>query len=419
MARKERAQGRNPASMLISAIMLFYFSAFLLLSMRELPGDWRALGLAFAVPAMIWVGTMVLPKLFPADKLLLSLTNFLCALGVLVLYSTDPAKGLAHAVNYGVGIGAMLVCILFVRFVKRWKYIAWILVPVTFALLALPLAIGKETNGAKNWLLFGGFSLQPSEIGKLALLIILAYFMSKRQMVPWLIFAIGCLGLLMLQQDLGTALIYYITTLVLYYTSSSNLLITGLGAAGGVGAAIFGYERFAHVKKRVAIWRNPWRDVQNSGWQIVQSLIAIANGGLFGMGLGLGYSTIIPVYESDMIFAVICEQFGVIFGLCVLLMYVAIIWRGFTIAVDARHSFHGLLAMGCVVCIGMQAFIIVAGVINLIPLTGVTMPFVSAGGTSMVASLCIMGLLQGVGSLNNDNLKEDMRLALVGADDIL
>ena len=198
---------------------------------------------------------------------------------------------------------------------------------------------------------------------------------------------------------------------MLYYASSSNLLMTGVGLMGGAGAAVAGYKMFAHVKKRVAIWRNPWSDYDNSGYQIVQSLMAIASGGLFGVGLGLGSPRTIPVYHTDFIFAVICEQFGVIFGLFVLLMYVAIIWRGATIAMAARRSFHGLLAMGCTLMLGLQTFVIIGGVIKLIPLTGVTMPFVSYGGTSLVSSLCLAGLLQGVASLNEDDLDEDTRLA--------
>ena len=200
-------------------------------------------------------------------------------------------------------------------------------------------------------------------------------------------------------------------TLLIYYASSGNLLVTGMGAAAGAGAAVAGYFMFSHVKRRVAVWLDPWKDYSNAGYQIIQSLMAIASGGLFGMGLGLGSPTIIPVYHTDFIFAVICEQFGLIFGLCVLLMYVAIIWRGATVAMAARNRFHALLAMGCTALIGLQAFVIIGGVLKLIPLTGVTMPFVSYGGTSLVSSLCLTGLLQGVASLNEDALQEDARLA--------
>ena len=409
MARNKKDPGRR----LSSAVMLFYFCAFLLIACKDFA--WQGFALALAVPAMIWVGTNFLPKLFPSDRLLLSLTNFLCALGVLVLYSTEPDYAYHQAMYYGVGILAMIVCVWIVRLMRSWRIPVLLLIPLSLALLALPLVIGRETNGAKNWFYVAGISVQPSEIVKLSLLIIVSYYMSRHRMLPWLFFAVSCLGVLMLQKDLGTALMYYGTTLMLFYASSGNLFLTGLGLAGGAGAAVMGYKMFAHVKKRVAIWLNPWSDYENSGFQIVQSLMAIASGGLFGVGLGLGSPKTIPVYYTDFIFAVICEQFGLIFGLCVLLMYVAIIWRGATTAMAARTSFHGLLAMGCTIMLGLQTFVIIGGVIKMIPLTGVTMPFVSYGGTSLVSSLCLVGLLQGVASLNDDDLKEDTRLAMLGS----
>lgn len=409
MARNKKDPGRR----LSSAVMLFYFCAFLLIACKD--SAWQGFALALAVPAMIWVGTNFLPKLFPSDRLLLSLTNFLCALGVLVLYSTEPDYAYHQAMYYGVGILAMIVCVWIVRLVRSWRIPVLLLIPLSLALLVLPLVIGRETNGAKNWFYVAGISVQPSEIVKLSLLIIVSYYMSRHRMLPWLFFAVSCLGVLMLQKDLGTALMYYGTTLMLFYASSGNLFLTGLGLAGGAGAAVMGYKMFAHVKKRVAIWLNPWSDYENSGFQIVQSLMAIASGGLFGVGLGLGSPKTIPVYYTDFIFAVICEQFGLIFGLCVLLMYVAIIWRGATTAMATRTSFHGLLAMGCTIMLGLQTFVIIGGVIKMIPLTGVTMPFVSYGGTSLVSSLCLVGLLQGVASLNDDDLKEDTRLAMLGS----
>ena len=412
---QERTFRRDPGKLLSSAVMLFYFSAFLLLWLKDFA--WQAAALAVAVPVMIWLGVNFLPRLFPADKLLLSLTNFLCALGVLVLYATNPAYAYQQAVYYGVGLAAMVVCIYLVRIIKHWRIPVYLLMPVSLALLALPLIIGRETNGAKNWFYVGSLSVQPSEIVKLSLLLIISHFMSRRKFLPWLIFAVGCLGLLMLQKDLGTALMYYGVTLMLYYASSSNLLLTGIGLAGGAGAAVLGYKMFAHVKRRVAIWQNPWSDYDNAGYQLVQGLMAIASGGMFGVGLGLGSPRTIPVYHTDFIFAVICEQFGVIFGLCVLLMYVAIIWRGATTAMAARTSLHGLLAMGATLMIGLQTFVIIGGVIKLIPLTGVTMPFVSYGGTSLVSSMCLIGLLQGVASLNEDDLDEDTRLAMLGSEE--
>ncbi len=410
----KKRQGKRPDRRLVSVIMLFFFSAFLLISLNgEL--DLQGLLLAVIVPALIYIATLWLPRFFPADKLLLAIANFLCALGVLVLYSTDKgagtSRGFQQAVYYGAGIVAMLVCIMLVRYVRHWKILIKIIMVGAAALLVLPLAIGTEQNGATNWINIGGTSLQPSEMVKLALLLILSYYMSERKLVPWFLFALFSLGVLMLQKDLGTALIYYATTLFLFYSSTGNLPLTALGVVGGGGAAVAGYVMFAHVKKRVAIWRNPWIYYETSGYQIVQMLMAIASGGLFGVGLGLGAPRVIPVYFTDCIFAVICEQFGIIFGILVLVMYVILILRGASIATSARHSFHGLLAMGCTVMLGIQTFVIIGGVLKLIPLTGVTMPFVSYGGTSLVSCMGIIGLLQGVASINQDDIEYDYEIS--------
>ena len=401
---------RRPDRMLVSAMMLFYFSAFLLIALQD-QLQWQGFALAVAVPVMIYIATMWLPRFFPADKLLLAIANFLCALGVLVLYSTDrgagTSRGIQQAMYYGVGIVAMLCCILLVRYIKNWNFFIKVVMLGAAALIALPLAIGTEQNGATNWIRIGGTSLQPSEVVKIALLLVLGWYMSRHRFWPWLLFALFCLLVLMLQKDLGTALIYYITALCLFYASTGNLPLTGVGLLGGAGAAVLGYQMFAHVKKRVAIWRNPWMYSETSGYQIVQALMAIASGGLFGLGLGLGSPRVIPVYFTDCIFAVICEQFGVLFGALVLLMYVILILRGAFIAQNARHSFHALLAMGATVMLGIQTFVIIGGVLKLIPLTGVTMPFVSYGGTSLVSCMGLIGLMQGVSSVTQDDLSYD------------
>ena len=406
VTEKKKSSGR-----LSAVVMLFYFLAFLLLACREM--DRLGLILAVAVPVIIFLGTNLLPLLFPADRLLLSLTNFLCALGVLLLYDTHPAFARHQVISYGLGLLCMVFCIFLVRAVRDWR--PWILFLSLFSLilLILPVFLGQEINGARNWIAFGSVSFQPSELVKLTLILILAFCLSRRRMLPGLLFVLVCLGLLLLQRDLGAALLYFGVALLLYWVSTGNLFRTLLGLAGGGVAAVAGYQRFAHVRRRVAIWLNPWADYDNAGYQLVQGLMAIASGGLFGVGLGLGSPTSIPVYESDFIFAVLCEQFGLVFGSCVLLMFVALVLRGSMIAMAARRGFHGLLAMGASVLLGLQTFVIIAGVLKLIPLTGVTLPFVSYGGTSLISSMCLVGLIQGVESLNADDLREDNQLAVL------
>ena len=420
MAKRTSAARRDPARGMLAASMLFFFAGFLLLAIKD--GQWQCFMLSLVVPLIIFAGTAILPRLFPADRLLLSLTNFLCALGVLILYRISPSRGLNQAVNYGVGVLGMILCTLLVRYVKSWRTLALMMMAGSIVLLALPLLIGTEQNGAKNWIWLGSYSLQPSEIVKLALLLCVSYLLSQRKVLFAILFAGMCLGMLMLQKDLGTALLYFGLCLVMLYASTGSLPLVGAGLLGGAGAAVAGYQMFAHVKQRLAIWQDPWKYTQTAGLQLVRSFVAIANGGLWGVGLGLGNagnSTLkggIPEAYNDFIYPVILHEFGLIFGLIVVLMYGFIVIRAIMIARRSPNAFHALLATGCAALITLQTFVIIGGNIKLIPLTGVTLPFISYGGTSMVSSLCVIGFLQGVASRNEAEVAGDRALALQGGE---
>ena len=404
---------RRPAERrLVKPMMLFMFSAFFLLGLKGF--NWLSFALAILVPIGLHVITLFLPRLFPADTLLLGLVNFLCALGVLILYRTNPERGINQMIMYAIGLGGMVLGMLYIRYWQRLKATVPVMAMAAVVLMALPVFFGRERNGARAWVALFGVSFQPSEIVKLAHLVVMAFLLSRRRVLMAVIFAGISLALLMLQKDLGTALIYYGITLILIFSATGSLTILGLGTAGAAAGAVFGYSLFSHLKRRVAIWIDPWKDYRGSGYQIVQSLVAMANGGLWGTGLGLGNATVIPEYSTDFIFSVILNEFGVLFGVCVLAVYALIFIRGITIAMRSRSKFHTLLALGCASFIALQAFVIIGGNIKLIPLTGVTLPFVSYGGTSLISSMGIMGLLQGVASVNQEDIKEDQMIALIG-----
>ena len=412
---KRKKTRRDPARAMIAAVMVFFLLAFFQLAVKD--GSWECFVLSVVVPAIIYVGSVGIPRLFPADKLLLSLTNFLCALGVLVLYRLSPERGMTQAVNYGVGVAAMIACTLLVRYMPSWRWMTVLMMLGGAGMLALPLVMGEVRNGAKGWLTIAGRSMQPSELVKLALILSVSYLLSRRKVVLSVAFAAGCLGLLMLQKDLGTALLYYGVTLVLVYAATGSLPLIGVGLAGGAGAAVIGYRMFAHVKKRVKIWLNPWADTGGDGYQIVQSLIAMVNGGAWGVGLGLGNASVIPEYYNDFIFSVILHELGLIFGLIVLCMYLFIVIRGVMIARRSRTVFHALLAVGCTALIALQAFVIIGGNIKLIPLTGVTLPFLSAGGTSMISCMGLVGILCGVNAATEDGHDADEQMTAQSAEE--
>ena len=414
-----RSLKRANVSFLLYIIVLFQLSAMVLLSLKDGAIDMQALYLAGIMPTATVLLVKLLPKIWKIDTLILTLTLFLCSVSVITLTaiarsSITPRN---QAIYIAAGLIAMLCGIVFIRHFKKWGRWKVFFMVCSLGFIALPLVIGDWPDGAKNWITIRQDSrtVQPSEFVKLSLAVVLASCLSERQSRAMKIVAIifGALlcGILLLERDLGALLLYFFLTVILYFLATSNALISLLGLAAGAAGSVGAYYMFAPVRRRVVAWRNPWADYEHSGYQIIQSLIAIGSGGLFGMGLGLGMPRVIPLYHSDFVFAAICEQFGYLFAICLLAVYVLIVMRGVSIAMSCRDGFHALLAFGIVTMLGLQTLLIVGGNIRLIPLTGVTLPFIASGGSSMVSCMGGIGLLLGISSLNADQDADDVRRA--------
>jgi len=413
---------RSNTLLLTYAVVLFQFTALILLSLKDMPVDYQALALAIALPLVTLILVSVAPRIWPVDQVLLVLALFLASIGIVILkdIARSPLTPQNQAIFFAIGLGAMLICVVFMRALRNWeRYVPWAIIG-GLAAQAAPLVFGRsaEVEGIRRWISIAGiFTVQPSEFVKILLILVLAASFSNRHrlrsMFPAIAFAALNCGLLLVCRDLGTLMLYFFTTVLMFFAATSNLLLTGAGLGAGAVGAVISYNMFSHVRRRVETWQNPWADAAGGGYQVVQALIAMGTGGLFGMGLGLGLPRYIPLYASDFVFAAIAEEFGVIFALCLLMVYVLIIMRGVSVAMSARTAFHALTCLGVVTMIGLQAFTIVGGVIKLIPLTGVTLPFVSAGGSSLVSCFACIGLLLGVSSINADEEAHDVnRLSL-------
>ena len=223
-----------------------------------------------------------------------------------------------------------------------------------------------------------------------------------------------CAGILVLSTDLGAALLFCGTFLIMFYAGTGNKLVTLGGLGIFAGGAVAGYYAFSHVRARVEIWQDPWSRFNGSGYQIVHGLIAIASGGLFGAGLGLGMPQVVPASHTDYIFASICEEFGLIAGIMIIGFYLVFIIRGILIALNAKNVFDALLVFGCTVMLSLQSFIIIGGVIKLIPLTGITLPFLSYGGSSVMSSFIQVGIIEGIALKNGE--MDEARFSEVGGD---
>ena len=298
---------------------------------------------------------------------------------------------------------AMAVCLLVPYLIERftvWEKLAIPYMIVGLLLLTMVFVIGVEHYGAKNWIAIGGFELQPSEFVKIIYVFFIASMLSKRTDFKWCvlvsIMAAAHVGILVLEKDLGGALIYFFTYLMVLYVASGRWQYIAAGLGLGAGAAFVAYKLFTHVQTRVMAWRDPWGHINDEGYQICRSLFAIGTGGIMGMGLGQGLPESVPVVESDFIFSAISEELGVVFSLCLILVYISSFIMFINIALKMRNRFYKLCAFGLGVVLMFQVFICIGGATKFIPSTGVTLPLISYGGSSLIATIIIFAVIQGL-----------------------
>lgn len=387
----------------LGIVLFFIVSAFLLLAFRGEAFDAAAL-LFGAVVALITLLTyFLLAWLAPhADRLLMLAVCFLCALGMVIQYRISPETALRQLMMLGAGILGMLLMMVLMRRPHIFRILSIPMALISLGILCALLFIGKESGGARNWISVAGILFQPSEFVKVALVFLLADAMTEhthvRDLIPLFLFVGAVTVLLVLQRDLGAAMLMAGTFLLVFFAATSNIGATFAALLCGGAGAYASYLLFDHVRARIAIWQDPWATYSTSGYQIAQGLMAIASGGLWGLGLGQGSPKMIPAYHTDYIFAVICEEFGILFGIGVIVLYLLIAVRGILIALNAEDRFSMLTAFGATALLAIQTFVIIGGVIKLIPLTGITMPFVSYGGSSMITCLLLIGILEGIAS---------------------
>lgn len=416
LKKLKKALMRSNTRLLLSAVMIFQFGAGLLLALKENPIDAQALILAVALPLSTWLVSSLIVRAWPVDRAIVIMALLLCSVGILTLQdiARSPITPRTQAEYAGLGIVAMFIGVFAIRIFRNWKRFMPYLMVLCLVALLTPWVLGGWKGGARNWVHIGSFSLQPSEFMKPVFILALASGFSNRprfvKCLPTLTFAAVCCAILLSQRDLGAVLLYFLTTVAMFFVATSNGLVTLAGLGMGAGAAVIAYHSFEYVRDRIAIWQDPWVDPEDLGYQIVQALIAIGSGGLFGMGLGLGSPRNIPLYHSDFIFAALTEEFGLIFSVCVLVIYVLIIMRGMIAAMNARTSFHSLGAFGIVAMLGFQTMLIVGGNTKLLPLTGVTLPLISAGGSSLVSTFFSVGVLVGISSMNAQDEARDIEL---------
>ena len=354
-----------------------------------------------------------------ADCYLLPITALLSTMGLVVLYRLNEELALKQAMWLVAGLAAFLLVLAFVRNLNMLCKYRYVIGGLGLLLLLLTAVLGREVNGARLWVDLGPIGFQPGELAKVFLVVFFAAYLVDmrevltvstrrvlgvplppfRYLAPLLIIWGLSLVLMVFVKDLGTSLLFFGALLALLYVATGRFFYVLVGLVLFVVGATALYFLFPHVQLRVDIWLDPWADPSNRGYQIVQSLFALAEGGLFGQGLGEGYlilpsgRTIIPYLETDFVFSAIGEELGLVGAVGIILLYLIFTYRGFRVAVSTRDDFSRLLAAGLTSIFALQAFLIIGGVIKLIPLTGITLPFVSYGGSSILANFILLALL--------------------------
>ncbi len=350
-----------------------------------------------------------------ADPTLLPLAAILHGLGyVMITRLDDELAGLQTTWSI-VAIAVFTVTLIVVQRAPDLARYRWVLLFAGIGLLLLPMVpgLGFSAGGARIWVSVGPINFQPGEFAKLALAVFFAaYLADNRELIAartWrvgflrlpepqyllpLVVAWGFAVLVMVgQRDLGSSLLFFALFIVMLWVATERPAYLIVGAVLFVSAAYVAWHLFDHVQTRVSIWLDPWADPLDSGYQIVQALYGLTDGGLVGTGLGRGSPGQVPEAQNDFIFTAIGEELGLLGGTAVLIAYLLLIGAGLRVALRTDNTFEKLLATGLTTILGVQAFIITAGVIKLVPLTGITLPFVSYGGSSLVSNYILLALL--------------------------
>jgi cell division protein FtsW (lipid II flippase) len=389
-------------------ISFMHMVAFLILSYIKAQNTFNLEVLLFAGISLvflifIWISTKFMFK--QGDPLIWNATVFLLDIGFIVLYRINPDLAKKQFIWLVLALIVALVLPIVLKIISKFEYLEILYLIIGWALFIATFTFGDKKHGSMNWIVFpNGYGFQPSEIIKFVFIFYLACVFRKKTSKTKFLFcgamAAGYVAALVLQKDLGGALIFFMTYMIMMYISTHNewLFLGGMSAASV--ASLLAYKIFPHIRVRVQAWRNPWKDIDKGGYQIVQSLFAIGTWGLWGSGLTLGYPNYVPVVESDFIFAAICEEFGSAFGIGIIGVFMVIFYRGVNIALRCNRRFYSLISAGITNMLAFQTFLILGGVTKLIPLTGVTLPFISYGGSSILVSVTMIAFLQWIYSYN-------------------
>lgn len=389
----------------LSLIFFMDFTAFLVIYLKTF--DFNVI-IFYIEMLVFFAAVQILYRIFYKKASLLLLNNMcmLLSVGFIMLCRLDITTATKQLVIAAAASGIALIIPVMIRKMRFLRRLAWLYAGVGIILLAAVFLLARTSYGAKLSLM----GVQPSEVIKITFVFFMAAILSRDTSFPTVVKATVIAGLhvviLVLSRDLGSAVIFFAAYLVMIYVSTKKAAYLGLGLAGGSTGAVIAYFLFGHVRQRVSAWKNPMAVYQNEGYQIVQSLFAIGTGGWFGMGLCQGSPASIPVVKNDFIFSAICEELGGIFSICLILVCMSFFLMIVNIAIRIKNPFYKLIALGLGTEYAFQVILTIGGATKFIPMTGVTLPLVSYGGSSVMSTILMLAIIQGLYILREDEDEE-------------
>lgn len=411
-AFNRRSERSRSSVMNLQVMILFLLHLVLNLSLYAVEQD-IAHVFYYLVQVVFVIATLLLYRTIyeGASRLIINNMCMLLVIGFAVLERLNFNESIRQ---FTIVTISMLLSLLIPAMIAKWQFlrrISWIYAIVGIVPLLVVLVRSRLVFGAKITLDLGFFSVQPSEFVKVVFVFFVAAILSKRprfRTVVWTtVISAVYVVILVLSTDLGAALLFFITYLVMLYVGSGRAIYGLAGLAAGAGGGFVGAKLFPHVQNRIMAWKSPFEHYQDVGNQVSNSLIAIAVGGWFGVGLGRGYPTLVPLADKDFTFAAIAEELGGIFGICLILVYMSCFVMFINISVQIKHRFYKLVALGLSTMYGFQVFLTIGGAIKLIPSTGVTLPLISYGGSSILMMIILFAIIQGIYVLKLEGEEED------------
>lgn len=406
---EEEGKRRACSRQLICMFMLHFLANLVIVLNTGL----ESLAVFYVVQVVFFLCYIYLYRFFyrNVSRLLVNNTCMLLCTSFIILTRLNPERAMRQFVIVAGSAVATWVIPFIIDRVWQLVKVPWVYGGIGLALLLAVCLAGDTAYGAQLSINLGFFSVQPSEFVKISYVFFVATMFYRstefKNVVITTIAAAAHVLILVLSRDLGGALIYFVSYLMMLFVATSNWLYLGAGVLGGSGAAVAAYHMFSHVQRRVQAWRDPWSDVADTGYQVAQALFAVGTGGWFGMGLYRGMPEKIPVVDKDFVFAAISEEMGGIYAVCLLFICVGCFLQFMLIAIKMQAMFYKLIAFGLGTVYITQVFLTVGGVIKFIPSTGVTLPFVSYGGSSVVATFILFNIMQGLYILKRGEEEEN------------